>query len=94
MFVITLRLIDRDRAAQFMEAHDGWIKQGFDDGVFLLVGSLQPHAGGVILAHRAAPEDIAARVRDDPFVREGIVSAEILAIAPGRTDARLDFLKG
>jgi hypothetical protein len=28
-----------------------------------------------------------------PFVAEGVVSAEILAIAPGRTDERLAFLQ-
>ncbi len=25
-----------------MLGHNGWIKRGFDDGVFLLAGSLQP----------------------------------------------------
>jgi hypothetical protein len=30
----------------------------------------------------------------DPFVAEGVVSAEILEIAPGRADERLKFLLG
>lgn len=93
MFTITLRFADRPKAPQFMEGHNAWIKRGFDDGVFLLVGSLQPNAGGVILAHDASLAEIEARVQDDPFVAEGVVSAEILAIAPGRTDERLAFLK-
>jgi uncharacterized protein YciI len=93
MFVITLRFADRSKAPQFMDAHNAWIKRGFDDGVFLLVGSLQPNTGGAILAHDASPEEIEARVQDDPFVAEGIVSAEILAVTPGRTDERLIFLK-
>lgn len=93
MFVITLHFADKTKAPQFMEGHNAWIKRGFDDGVFLLVGSLQPNAGGAILAHNASPEQIKARVQDDPFVTEGVVSAEILAIAPGRTDERLAFLK-
>ncbi len=92
MFIITLRLVDRAKAPQFIDGHNAWIKQGFDDGVFLLVGSLQPNAGGVILAHGASAEAIAARVQDDPFVSGGVVSAEILAVAPGRTDERLAFL--
>lgn len=93
MFVITLRFADRTKAPQFMDAHNAWIKRGFDEGVFLLVGSLQPNAGGMILAYNASPEEIEARVQDDPFVAEGVVSAEVLAIAPGRTDERLAFLK-
>lgn len=93
MFVITLRFADKTNAAQFMDGHNAWIKRGFDDGVFLLVGSLQPNAGGVILAHNASPAEIEARVQDDPFVAKGVVIAEILAIAPGRADERLAFLK-
>ena len=93
MFVITLRFADKTNAAQFMDGHNAWIKRGFDDGVFLLVGSLQPNAGGVILAYNASPEEIEARVQDDPFVAKGVVIAEILAIAPGRADERLAFLK-
>lgn len=93
MFVITLRFADKTKAPQFMDGHNAWIKRGFDDGVFLLVGSLQPNAGGAILAHNASPEEIAARVQDDPFVAEGVVSAEILVISPSRTDERFAFLK-
>jgi uncharacterized protein YciI len=93
MFVITLRFVDKAKAPQFMDGHNAWIKSGFDDGVFLLVGGLQPNAGGAILAHNTSPEEIEARVQDDPFVAEGVVKAEILAITPGRTDERLAFLK-
>ncbi|OLP55230.1 hypothetical protein BJF92_21840 [Rhizobium rhizosphaerae] len=93
MFVITLRFADKTKAPQFMEGHNAWIKRGFDDGVFLLVGSLQPNAGGAILAHNASPEEIERRVQEDPFVAEGVVRAEILVISPGRTDEWLDFLK-
>lgn len=93
MFVVILRFIDKTKAPQLMDEHNTWIKRGFDDGVFLLVGSLQPNAGGAILAHNASLAEIEARVNADPFVSEGVVSAEVLAIAPNRTDSRLSFLK-
>jgi len=93
MFVITLRFTDKTKAPQFMDGHTAWIKRGFDEGVFLLLGSLQPNAGGAILAHNESPDEIEARVQDDPFVAAGIVSAEILEVAPGRADERLAFLK-
>lgn len=95
MFVVLLKFSsNKGQASQFMEGHKEWIKRGFDDGVFLLVGSLQPNLGGGIVAHNASLSDLQSRVNDDPFVAENVVSAEILEIAPARTDERLAFLLG
>jgi uncharacterized protein YciI len=94
MFVVLLRFSsNRNRAGQLMEGHNAWIKRGFDDGVFLLVGSLQPGLGGGIVAHNTSLPDLQRRVNDDPFVAENVVAAEILEIAPHRTDERLAFLR-
>ena len=93
MFVISLRFADKAKAASLMDGHNAWSQRGFDDGVFLLVGSLQPNAGGTILAHNASLADIEARIQDDPFVAEGVVKPEILDVTPRRTDQRLAFLK-
>lgn len=93
MFIVLLRFSDnKAQAGQFMEGHKGWIKRGFDDGVFLLAGSLQPHSGGGILAHNTSLLNLQSRVNDDPFVVENVVSAEIMEITPSRSDARLKFL--
>ena len=44
MFVVLLRFArHKDQAGRLMEDHKKWIKRGFDDEVFLLVGSLQPN---------------------------------------------------
>ena len=84
MFTVFLRFAEhRARAPEFMDGHKAWIKQGFDDGVFLMVGSLQPNMGGAILAHAIARDAL-----------EGIVTAEILEITPARADERLNFLMG
>ena len=74
-----------------MESHNEWIKRGFDDGVFLLVGSLQPKLGGGIVAHNTSLSDLQSRVNTDPFVVEKVVQAEILEIIPSKTDTRLKF---
>ena len=93
MFLIFLRFSNnKDQAAQAMDGHKEWIKRGFDDGVFLVVGSLQPNAGGGIVAHNTSLSDLQERVNADPFVADNIVTAEILEIAPSRTDKRLSFL--
>lgn len=95
MFIVLLRFSsNKDQAGQFMDGHKKWIDRGFDDGVFLAVGSLKPNLGGGILAHNTSLPDLQRRVNDDPFVAEHIVSAEILEIESHRTDERLKFLLG
>lgn len=93
MFIVLLRFSqNKARAAEFMQAHNEWIRQGLEDGVFLVVGSLQPKQGGAVLAHGTTLADLQARVDADPFVAEKVVSAEILEITPAKTDPRLAFL--
>jgi len=93
MFVVLLKFSgNKGQASRFMEGHKEWIKRGFDDGVFLLVGSVQPNLGGGIVAHNTSLSHLQSRVNDDPFVVENVVSAEILEIAPSKTDERLEFL--
>lgn len=93
MFVVLLKFSDnKGKAGQFMDGHKEWIKRGFEDGVFLLAGSLQPNLGGGIVAHNTSRPDLQSRVNDDPFVAENVVNAEILEITPSRADARLNFL--
>lgn len=95
MFIVLLKFAaNRARAGQLMEGHKAWIKRGVDDGVFLLVGSLQPNQGGGIVAHGTSRAALEERVNADPFVAEGVVGAEILEIAPALTDERLSFLAG
>jgi len=93
MFIVLLKFsTNKDQASQFMEGHKQWIKSGCDDGVFLMVGSLQPNRGGIVLAHNLSLVDLQNRVNDDPFVAENVVSAEILQVSPNQADERLKFL--
>ena len=75
-----------------MDGHKAWLKRGFDDGVFLLAGSLEPGLGGGILAHNTSLADLQCRVNGDPFVAEDVVKAKILELDPGKVDQRLQFL--
>ncbi|MFZ5733408.1 MAG: YciI family protein [Pseudomonadota bacterium] len=93
MFIVTLRFgANKARATEFMPQHNDWIQRGFEDGVFALVGSLQPNAGGAILAHGATRSELEERIKADPFVAHGIVSADIMEIRTSRADERLQFL--
>lgn len=93
MFIVLLKFSDnKGQASILMEGHNAWIKHGFDDGVFLLVGSLQPNLGGGIIVHNTSLSDLQGRVNDDPFVVENVVTAEILEITPAKADDRLKFM--
>lgn len=93
MFLVLLRFADNQaEAADHLAAHNAWIRRGFDDGAFLLVGSVPPGVGGAILAHGGDRSDVEKRVAEDPFVAEGVVAPEIIEITPNLTDERLRFL--
>lgn len=95
MFIVLLKFSgNKGQAKQFLDGHNAWVKRGFDDGIFLLAGSLQPNVGGGIVAHHTSPAELHSRLKDDPFVAENVVSAEILEITPSQADERLKFLLG
>jgi uncharacterized protein YciI len=94
MFIVLLRFSNaKSRASELMAAHNEWIERGFEEGVFLLVGSVQPSLGGAILVRNASRGDLAARIREDPFVIHDVVKAEVLEVSPSRTDPQLAFLR-
>ena len=93
MYIVFLKFsANKSKASQFMDGHKAWIKRGFDDGVFLLTGSLEPKLGGGILAHNTSLIDLQRRVNDDPFVVEDVVKSEVFELDPGKAEARLQFL--
>ena len=93
MYIVILKFSDnKSQASTFMDGHNQWIRRGFEDNVFLLVGSLQPGLGGSIIAHGESLEQLEDRIKADPFVAENIVIAEILEIEPKQVDDRLSFL--
>ncbi|WP_449220130.1 YciI family protein [Tistrella mobilis] len=92
MFVVLLKFIDRGKAAGALAGHKAWLDEGFAEGRFLLAGSLASGQGGTVFIHGLSEEDLERRVAADPFVAQGVVTAEIVKITPNRADARLDFL--
>lgn len=95
MFVILLRLSEKKAlASEYMEVHKEWIDKYFKEGIFLVVGSLEPKQGGGILAQGVSREEIESIVKKDPFVVHGIVQYEVIEISPSKTDKRFEFFKG
>ena len=93
MSIVLLKFSDnKANAGQFMEGHNAWLKRGFDEGVFLLAGTIQPKLGGGIIAHNVTLPALQQRVGDDPFVAANVVKAEIIEIAPSKASEHLAFL--
>ena len=93
MFVLLLRFSEnKSKAAQFMAEHKAWIEKGIGDGVFLLVGNLEPQQGGAVVGYGVDRVAFEQRVNEDPFVREKVVDAEVIEIKPGKVDPRFDFV--
>lgn len=93
MFVVFLTFsTNKARLQDLMEDHNAWIKEGFDQGVFLMAGALKPGRGGCIVAHQTSREDLETLINRDPFVVENVVTPDIHEIGPVKTDPRLAFL--
>jgi len=93
MFFVLLRFSDnKAQARQYMDAHNRWLQGGFDDGIFLVAGSLQPGAGGAIVAHGCTRAALEQRIDGDPFVAAGVVTPEILEVTPAKAGEQFAFL--
>jgi len=93
MYIILLRFSrNRQAAADHMAGHKAWLAKGFEDGAFLMAGSIGPGQGGAVIARGASLEAVEEIVKSDPFVREDVVEAEILAFAASAARDDLRFL--
>ena len=94
MFIIFLKFAENQHlVGDHMEGHNDWIRQGVDDAVFLLVGSVSGGQGGAIVAHGVTRADLEKRLDADPFVAERIVVPEIIEIESIVVDHRLAFVR-
>ena len=95
MFIVLLKFsTNKAQAGQFMDGHKAWLKRGFDDGVFLMSGSLKPQLGGGIMVDKISRDELQARVNDDPFVAHDVVAPEIIEFEPTQRQPQLDGLLG
>lgn len=69
-----------------MGARNEWITNGITEGVFMLVGSLQPGLGGWLLTHNTTRSALDVRLNADPFVADDVVSVEVLEVGVAKTD--------
>jgi uncharacterized protein YciI len=78
MFVVSLTYKVPDEIVDFHRpGHMAWLKEAFDDGVFVASGRRVPAIGGVLLSNvdRAALDESLAK---DPFYSNGVADFEII----------------
>ena len=93
MFIVLLKFgSNKPDAPKHMDAHNAWIARGVEQAKFLLVGSIVPGQGGLILVHAERRDEVEELVNQDPFVIENVVIAEILEVDLKHADPRLEFL--
>jgi uncharacterized protein YciI len=92
MLILSLTYIaPLDQVDRHVEAHMGWVKDGYERGWFLASGRKNPRTGGVILAQGDRAE-LEAHVATDPFAIAGVATYDITEVVLSRTAAGLDRL--
>lgn len=93
MFIILLTYTKPlDQVEQHLSDHKAWVKQGFDDGIFILSGGQRPRTGGALLALGDDRATLQARADLDPFVLAGVATAQVIEFIPSTLDERLDWI--
>jgi uncharacterized protein YciI len=73
-YVYDHRTAERDL---YRPAHRGYLRELLDEGVLIAAGAWADESspGALLLFRAAAADDVAARIRIDPYVVHGIVTA-------------------
>ena len=61
-----------------MRAHVAFLEEGYRAGLFVASGRQVPRTGGVILAVSPSRENLEALMEQDPFIREGLATFEVV----------------
>jgi len=78
MFVVSLTYKVPDDIVDFHRpGHMAWLKDAFDDGIFLASGRRVPATGGVLLA-KVDRATLDASLAQDPFYSNGVAEFEII----------------
>jgi uncharacterized protein YciI len=79
LFVIILRyLVSLEEIDAVMKQHMAYLHKHYDKGDFLVSGRQVPRTGGVILARAKNRTALEKTIKQDPFVKERLASADII----------------
>lgn len=85
MYVILLNyLVPEERIVPLRAAHYEFSDACFKKGLFLLGARRVPPTGGFILARGVPREELDQALADDPYLRAGVVSHDVIEVLPTR----------
>ena len=95
LFVVTLTYqVELDVIDHALPDHAAWLDRQYADGVFVLSGRRVPRTGGLILATNTDPDDLQARLAQDPFAQRGYARYDVIAVERPRVAPGLEALCG
>ena len=86
MFIISLTYLKpAEEIDALLAKHREYLREQYDNGMFLMSGRMVPRTGGVILATADSKADIEAVIELDPFNEAGVASYTITEFVPTMT---------
>ncbi|TWI70182.1 uncharacterized protein YciI [Pseudoduganella lurida] len=83
MFIVTLTYLKpNEEIDQLLAAHRAFLREQYDNGLFVMSGRLVPRTGGIIIAHADSRADVEAVIELDPFKQAGAASYAITEFVP------------
>ena len=76
-----------------MQRHVAWLKRHYESGLFIASGRRVPRVGGIILARSGDVAALEAAMQDDPFVKQGAATFELIEFTPSMTAHGAEALK-
>jgi len=94
MFIITLTYLKpAEEIDTLLAAHREYLREQYDNGMFLMSGRMVPRTGGIIVATADSRADIEAVIELDPFKEAGVASYAITEFVPTMTADILSAFK-
>jgi len=94
MFIITLTYLKpAEEIDHLLAAHREYLREQYDNGMFLMSGRMVPRTGGIILAMADSRADIEAVIELDPYNEAGAASYTITEFVPTMTADILSTFK-
>ena len=86
MFVLLLTYTKPlDEVDALMREHMKWLNEQYAAGRFVVSGRQIPRTGGVIVARGDDRSEIEALAAEDPFVRGGVATVEVIQFRASQT---------
>jgi len=75
-------LVDEEEVLDELVEHRAWSKAGYDEGIILFSGTLDPPEGGMICFRAESAEAAAAFIASDPFAVSGVAKYTLIKFTP------------